>query len=78
MVDLKDKELNPNLDFDLENNKRRHIIDLEPTVTIATAKIQLEEDPEEGEQVFHSNMWVKGTPLHFIVDRGSQKKIISI
>jgi hypothetical protein len=22
-------------------------------------------------------MWVKGTPLHFIIDSGSQKKLIS-
>jgi hypothetical protein len=44
-----------------------------------TATIQLEEpiDPEEGERLFHSQMWVKGTPLHFIVDSGSQKNLIS-
>jgi hypothetical protein len=44
-----------------------------------TATIQLEEpiDPEEGEGLFHSHMWVKGTPLHFIVDSGSQKNLIS-
>jgi hypothetical protein len=41
--------------------------------------IQPEEptDPEEGEHLFHSQMWVKGTPLHFIVDSGSQKNLIS-
>jgi hypothetical protein len=27
--------------------------------------------------LFHSQMWVKGTPLHFIVDSGSQKNLIS-
>jgi hypothetical protein len=32
---------------------------------------------EEGEHLFHSHMWVKGTPLHFIVDSGSQKNLIS-
>jgi hypothetical protein len=74
---LKDKELNPDLDPDSENNKRRQIIDAEPTATVATATIQPEEDPEEGERLFHSQMWVKGTPLHFIVDSGSQKNIIS-
>jgi hypothetical protein len=44
-----------------------------------TATIQPEEpeDPEEGEHLFHSQMWVKGTPLHFIVDSGSQKNLIS-
>jgi hypothetical protein len=44
-----------------------------------TATIQSEEptDPEERERLFHSQMWVKGTPLHFIVDNGSHKKLIS-
>jgi hypothetical protein len=44
-----------------------------------TATIQPEEpiDPEEGECLFHSQMWVKGTPLHFIVDSRSQKNLIS-
>jgi hypothetical protein len=44
-----------------------------------TATIQPEEpeDPEEGEHLFHSHMWVKGTPMHFIVDSGSQKNLIS-
>jgi hypothetical protein len=49
VVELKDKELNPDLDPDSENNKRRQIIDAEPTATVATATIQPEEDPEEGE-----------------------------
>jgi hypothetical protein len=35
------------------------------------------DEPEEGEHLFHSQMWVKGTPLHFIVDSGSQKNLIS-
>jgi hypothetical protein len=41
-----------------------------------TTTIQPEEptDPEEGERLFHSQMWVKGTPLHFIVDSGSQEE----
>jgi hypothetical protein len=78
VVELKDKESNPDLDLDSENNKRKQIIDEEPTATIATATIQPEEDPEEGERLFHSQMWVKGTPLHFIVDNEIQKNIISI
>jgi hypothetical protein len=55
------------------------IIDTEPSVTITTTKFHPEEpeDPEEGEHLFHSQMWVKGTPLHFIVDNGSQKNLIS-
>jgi hypothetical protein len=44
-----------------------------------TATIQPEEptDPEYGEHLFYSQMWVKGIALHFIVDRGRQKKLIS-
>jgi hypothetical protein len=55
----------------------RQIIDAEPTATVATLTIKPEEDPKEGEPLFQSQMWVKGTPLHFIVDRGSTKNIIS-
>ena len=44
-----------------------------------TSTIQPEEptNPEEGEHLFHSHIWVKGTPLHLIVDSGSQKNLIS-
>jgi hypothetical protein len=73
---LKDKDSNLDLDPDSENNKRRQIIDAEPTTTVTTTTIQPKEDPEEGERHFHSQMWVKGTPLHFIVDNESQKNII--
>jgi hypothetical protein len=47
--------------------------------TFTTTTIQPEEpvDPEEGERLFHSRMWVKGTPLHFIVDSDIQKNLIS-
>jgi hypothetical protein len=45
VVELKEKELNLDLDPDSENNKRRQIIDAEPIATIATATIQPEEDP---------------------------------
>jgi hypothetical protein len=34
------------------------------------------EDNEEGERLFHSLMWVKGTPVHFIVDSRSKKNLI--
>ena len=74
-----DKESNPDLEFDYENIDRRQIIDIESTTIIMTATIQLEEptDPEEWEHLFHSQMWVKGTLLHFIVDSRSQKNLIS-
>jgi hypothetical protein len=45
-----------------------------------TATIQPEElvDPEEGGCLFHSHMWVNGTPLHFIFDSDNQNNLISV
>ena len=62
------------------NDKGKKIIDLEPNDIVATTKIQKNEleDLEEGERLFHSQMWVKGSPLQFIVDSGSQKNLISV
>jgi hypothetical protein len=79
VVKVKDKESNPDSESDLENIENRKIIDVDPTAIVTTTTIQPEEpvDPEEGEHLFHSQMWVKGTPLHFIVDSGSQKNLIS-
>ena len=78
MVEIKDKEPNLDSESDYENNGKRQIIDADPTAIVAIVAIQPEEpiDPEEGEHLFHSQMWVKGTPLHFFVDRGSQKNLI--
>jgi hypothetical protein len=77
--EIKYKEPNPDSEFDAENNGKRQIIDADHIATVVTAKIKPEEpiDPEEGERLFHLQMWVKGTPLHFIVDSGSQKNLIS-
>jgi hypothetical protein len=79
VANIKDKEPNPDLESDFKNNGKRQIIDADPTSIVATAAIQPKEptDPKEGECLFHSLMWVKGTLLHFIVDRGSQKNLIS-
>jgi hypothetical protein len=79
VVELKETNLIPNSDSDSYNNKMRHIIDVEPTATVATVTIQPKEpeDPEKGEHLFHSQMCVMGTPLHFIVDRSSHKNMIS-
>jgi hypothetical protein len=79
VADIKYKESNPDSESDFENTGKRQIIDVDPTAIVTTATIQPEEpiDPEEGEHLFHSYMWVKGTPLHFIVDSGSQKNLIS-
>jgi hypothetical protein len=69
------KDLGSDVDSesDSEPEKGIRIIDAKPSVTIDTTKVHPEEpkDPEEGECIFHSQMWVKGTPLHFIVDNNS-------
>jgi hypothetical protein len=54
-------------------------MNVEPIVTIATNKFQPKEleEPEEGEHLFHSHMWVKRNPLHLIFYSGIQKNIIS-
>ena len=53
---------------------------MESNAIVSTTKLQLGEpdEPEEGEHLFHSQMWVKGTLLHFIVESVSQKNIISV
>jgi hypothetical protein len=62
-----------------ELERGRWIIGVEPSATISTTKLKLGEpdEPEEGDHLFHSHMWVKCTPLHFIIDSGSQKNLIS-
>jgi hypothetical protein len=79
LVEIKEKKINLDLESDSENTGTRKIIDAYPTTTTAITTIQPGEpvDPEEGEHLFHSQMWVKGTLLHFIVDRGSQNNLIS-
>ena len=79
VIEIKSSELDPDSDSETEPDKGKQIIDAEPNATVATAQIQPvePEDPEEGECLFHSQMWVKGTPLHFIVDNESQKNLIS-
>jgi hypothetical protein len=71
VADIKDEEPNPDSESEFENIGKGNITDTDPTAIVATTTIQPEEptDPEEGEHLFHSQMWVKGTPLHFIVDR---------
>jgi hypothetical protein len=78
VADIKDNEPNLDSESDSENNGKIQIIDADPTTIVATAAIQPEEptDIEEGERLFHSQMWVKGTPLHFIIDSESQKNLI--
>jgi hypothetical protein len=69
------------VDSDSESNPEggKQIIDVEPSAMVATTKVRPSEpeEPEEGECLFHSQMWVKGALIHFIVDNGSQKNLIS-
>ena len=75
---MKASELYVGSDSESEPKKGRQIIDTDPSATVATTKIQPSEpdEPEEGECLFHSQMWVKGNPFHFMVDRGIHKKLI--
>ena len=69
MVELKVSESDVGFDSKSEpdkgNDKGKQIIDADPNATVATTKIQKNEpeDPEEEERLFHSQMWVKGSPL---------------
>jgi hypothetical protein len=75
VAEVKSSELDVGSDFESKPERGRRIIDPEPSTT----KLQPSEpnEQEEGERLFHSQMWVKGTPLHYIVDSGSQKNLIS-
>jgi hypothetical protein len=79
MAELKasESEINSKSESNLEGGK--YIINVEPSATVATTKFQPSEpdEPEEGERLFNSQMWVKGAPFHFIVDRRSKKNLIS-
>jgi hypothetical protein len=79
VAEVKASESDAGFDSESEPEKGIQIIDVEPSSTIATTKLQPGEPDEtkEGEGLLHSYMWVKGTPLHFIVDSGSQKNLIS-
>ena len=80
MAEVKAYESDADYDSEPELERGRRIIDAEPNATVSTTKLQPGEpdEPKEGEHVFHSQMWVKGTPLHFIVDSGSHKNLISV
>jgi hypothetical protein len=75
---VKSYESDVDSDSEPEPERGRQIIDTKPSATVATTNLQPGEpnEPKEGECLFHSQMWVKGTPLHFIVDRSSQKNLI--
>ena len=83
MVELKASESDACYDSESEsdkwNEKWKQIIDANPCAIFATANIQREdpEDPEEWDCLFHSQMWVKGSPLQFLVNSESQNNLIS-
>jgi hypothetical protein len=66
-------------DSESKPERGKWIIDAKPSATVSTTKVQPSEpdEPEEGECLFHSQRWVKGTPLHFIADSSGQKNLIS-
>jgi hypothetical protein len=80
VAEVKASESDVGSDFEPKIERGRLIIDVEPSATFSTPKLHLGEldEPEEGEILFHSHMWVKGTPLHFIVDSGIQNNLISV
>jgi hypothetical protein len=65
---------------DKGNDRGKKIIDADPNTTVVTMKIQKKEpeDTKEAKRLFHSQMWVKGSLLQFIVDNGSQKNLILV
>jgi hypothetical protein len=79
VVELKASELEYDSDSESNPEGGKQIIDVEPSATVATTKVRPSEleEPEEGEHLFHSQMWVKGDPIHFIVDNSRQKNLIS-
>jgi hypothetical protein len=72
VAEVKASESDADSNSEPELERGRGIIDAEPSATISTTKLQLGKlgELEEGEHLFHSQMWVKGILLHFIVDRG--------
>ena len=79
MAELKDSESEVDSNFESNPKGGKWIINVEPSATITTTKVRPSEleEIEEGERLFHSQMWVKGAPLHFIVDSRSHKNLIS-
>jgi hypothetical protein len=79
VAELEDSESEAYFDSESNPESGKRIIDAKPNATFSTTKVQPSEpeELEEWECLFHSQMCVKGTPLHFIVDSSSQKNLIS-
>jgi hypothetical protein len=78
--EVKASESDAGYEFESKPERGRWIINAKSSSTISTTNIWPDEpnEPKEGEHLFHSHMWVKGTPLHFIVDSVNQKNLISV
>jgi hypothetical protein len=68
VAEMRASESNARSDTELEPEKGneigKNIIDVDPNANISTMKIQKEEPEDlEEECLFHSQMWVKGSPL---------------
>jgi hypothetical protein len=63
VAEVKASESDVDSESKIEIERGRWIIDAEPSATVATTKLQPGEPdkPKEGERLFHSQMWVKGT-----------------
>jgi hypothetical protein len=79
VVELKASESKVDSNSETNPEEGKRIINVEPSATVATTKVwpSEPEEPEEGEHLFHSQMWVKRAPIHFIINNGSQKNLIS-
>jgi hypothetical protein len=79
VAEVKASESNAGSDSEPEPERGRRIIDVKPSATVTITKLQPgeQDEPKERECLFHSQVWIKGTLLHFIVDSGSQKNLIS-
>ena len=73
MMESHEESIEPEM-IEVGKQEDEQIIEAEPYATMATAKVFSRDDEE---RLFHSQMWVGGKALHFIVDSGSQKNLIS-
>ena len=74
MTEIRGEEVEPKA-TPIETPEKDSVIEADPYAIVAIVKVVLREDEE---RLFHSQMWVDGKPLHFIVDSGSQKNLISM
>jgi len=73
VVELKASKSEADSEYESNPESGKWIINAKPNATIPTIKFQPNKPKEldEGEHLFHSQMWVKGNLLHFIFDSDS-------